>query len=58
MSEGKRSRLSPTQGTEIWSRWKSGESLHEIGRAFGKPHSLFVFALWRDPSLLGITIVR
>ena len=39
MSEGKRSRLSPTQGTEIWSRWKSGESLHEIGRAFGKPHS-------------------
>ncbi len=39
MSEGKRSRLSPTQRTEIWSRWKSGQSLHEIGRAFGKPHS-------------------
>src|ERR1700733_14971304 len=39
MSEGKRSRLSLTQRTEIWRRWKSGESLHEIGRAFDKPHS-------------------
>jgi len=39
MSEGKRSRLSLTQRTEIWSRWKSGQSLHEIGRAFAKPHS-------------------
>ena len=39
MSEGKRSRLSLTQRTEIWSRWKSGQSLHEIGRTFGKPHS-------------------
>jgi IS30 family transposase len=39
MSERKRSRLSLRQRTEIWSRWKSGQSLHEIGRAFGKPHS-------------------
>ena len=39
MNEGKRSRLSATQRSEIWHRWKSGESLHEIGRAFGKPHS-------------------
>jgi IS30 family transposase len=39
MSEGKRSRLSLTQRTAIWSRWKAGQSLHEIGRAFGKPHS-------------------
>jgi IS30 family transposase len=39
MSEGKRSRLSLTERSEIWSRWKSGQSLHEIGRAFGKPHS-------------------
>src|SRR3989441_9211900 len=39
MSEGKRSRLSFTQRSAIWSRWKSGQSLHEIGRAFGKPHS-------------------
>src|SRR5260370_4862932 len=39
MSEGKRARLSLTQRTEIWRRWKAGQSLHEIGRAFGKPHS-------------------
>ena len=23
----------------MWSRWKAGQSLHEIGRALGKPHS-------------------
>jgi len=39
MSQGKRSRLSLRQRSEIWSRWKSGQSLHEIGRAFAKPHS-------------------
>ena len=39
MSEGKRSRLSPTQRTDIWGRWKAGQSLHEIGRAYGKPHN-------------------
>ena len=39
MSEGKRSRLSSTQRTDIWDRWKSGQSLHEIGRAYRKPHS-------------------
>jgi transposase, IS30 family len=39
MSEENRSRLSPAQRTDIWSRWKAGQSLHENGRAFGKPHS-------------------
>jgi IS30 family transposase len=39
MNEGKRGRLSATQRTEIWRRWKAGQSLHEIGRAYGKPHS-------------------
>src|SRR5712692_2128898 len=39
MSEERRTRLSATQRTEIWSRWKAGQSLHEIGRSFGKPHS-------------------
>ncbi len=36
---GKRSKLSPAQKTEIWKRWKAGQSLHEIGRAFDKPHT-------------------
>src|SRR5882724_6136485 len=39
MSERKRARLSFTQRTEIWSCWKAGQSLHEIGRAYGKPHT-------------------
>ena len=28
--------LSPEQKRELWSRWKAGESLSEIGRALGK----------------------
>jgi len=39
MSEGERSRLSATQKTDIWKRWKDGQTLHEIGRAFDKPHT-------------------
>jgi IS30 family transposase len=39
MSEWKQARLSSTQRNEIWHRWKAGQSLHEIGRAYGKPHS-------------------
>ncbi|HWO36103.1 MAG TPA: helix-turn-helix domain-containing protein, partial [Candidatus Acidoferrum sp.] len=31
--------LSAAQRTELWSRWKARESLHTIGRAFGKPHN-------------------
>ena len=39
MTRRKRSKLSSTQKTEIWKRWKAGQSLHEIGRAFDKPHT-------------------
>jgi len=38
MIHTKRSRLTPTQKNDIWSRWKSGQTMHEIGRAYGKPH--------------------
>ena len=34
----KRSKLSTTEKNYIWSRWKAGQSLHEIGRACGRPH--------------------
>jgi IS30 family transposase len=34
----KRTPLSATQRTEVWRRWKAGESLHAIGRAVGKDH--------------------
>src|SRR5260370_13130310 len=39
MTQGKRAELSAVQETEVWSRWKAGQSLHTIGRAFGKPHT-------------------
>ena len=29
--------------TELWDRWKRGESLKAIGRAFGKPSSAIYF---------------
>ena len=38
-------RLSASQRTEMWRRWKAGESLHEIGRAFGKDHGVIQFLL-------------
>ena len=39
MTQGMRSRLSPTQRTDIWSRWKAGQTLHEIGRVYGRWHN-------------------
>jgi DNA-binding CsgD family transcriptional regulator len=45
MAQGKRDRLSAEQRTEMWRRWKAGESLHEIGRTFGKYHGSIQFLL-------------
>lgn len=39
MIQGKRFGLSEAQKGDMWRRWKAGQSLHEIGRAFGKEHS-------------------
>jgi IS30 family transposase len=39
MKPGKRFGLSAIEKSNIWRRWKAGQSLHEIGRAFDKPHS-------------------
>ena len=38
MIQRKRSRLSPAEKIDIWRRWKCGQSQHEIGRAYGRPH--------------------
>ena len=38
MIQRKRWRLTPAEKTDIWRRWKCGQSQHEIGRAFGRPH--------------------
>jgi hypothetical protein len=39
MKPGKRLGLSAEQKLDVWRRWKAGQTLHEIGRAFGKEHS-------------------
>jgi len=39
MTQGKRSRLTSAEKTDIWKRWKAGQTLHEIGRSYGKPHN-------------------
>jgi IS30 family transposase len=45
MTQQRRVSLSSTQRTDMWRRWKAGESLHEIGRAFGKDHVSIQFML-------------
>jgi IS30 family transposase len=39
MRPGQRFGLSAIEKRDVWSRWKAGQSLHEMGRAFDKPHS-------------------
>ena len=39
MKPGKRFGLSAEQKIDVWRRWKAGQTLHEIGRAFGKDHN-------------------
>ena len=41
----RRVKLSANQRIDMWSRWKAGQSLHEIGRAFGKDHVSIQFML-------------
>src|SRR5690348_18339702 len=47
MIERKRGGLSAEQKVDLWSRWKAGQSLHEIGRAHGKGHVVIQFLLAR-----------
>ena len=39
MRPGKRFGLSAIEKCDVWRRWKAGQSLHEIGRVFDKPHT-------------------
>src|SRR5258708_32415752 len=65
MRPGKRLGLSAEQKSDVWRRWKAGQTLHEIGRVFGKehssirclvaPHGGFVPAV-RRRSLLALTL--
>jgi transposase, IS30 family len=39
MKPGKRLGLPAIDKPDVWNRWKAGQSLREIGRAFDKPHT-------------------
>ena len=39
VKQGRRFGFSAEQKLDVWRRWKAGQALHEIGRAFGKEHS-------------------
>src|ERR1035437_7301403 len=41
----RRFKLSEEQRNDMWRRWKAGQSLHEVGRAFGKAHGVIHFML-------------
>jgi hypothetical protein len=67
MTEGRRVGLSAAQKADMWSRWKAGQSLHQIGRAFGKSHVSIHFLLAqhggivpaaRRRSLLSLTLAE
>src|SRR5450759_2547550 len=45
MTQGRRVKLSAMQRSDMWSRWKAGQSLHQIGRVFGKSHVSIHFML-------------
>jgi IS30 family transposase len=65
MRQGKRFGLSAMQKSDMWRRWKAGQSLHEKGRAFGKSHSSIrcvvslrggIVPVTRRRSLLALTL--
>ena len=39
MKQERRFGFSAEQKLDVWRRWKAGQTLHEIGRAFGRPHT-------------------
>ena len=41
MKRRRRIRYTSEQQAEIWDRWKRGETMHDIGRAFDRFHSTF-----------------
>jgi IS30 family transposase len=45
MTLRRRVKLSANKRIDMWGRWKAGQSLHEIGRAFGKDHVSIQFML-------------
>src|SRR6202521_6120464 len=55
MTQRRRVKLSVNQRTEMWCRWKAGQSLHEIGRAFSKDHVSIQFMLSQHGGIVPAT---
>src|ERR1700730_16026438 len=55
MTQARRVRLSAMQRTDMWSRWKAGQSLHQNGRAFGKSHVSIHFMLSQHGGIVPAT---
>src|SRR5450759_4223068 len=55
MTQARRVRLSAMQRADMWGRWKAGQSLHEIGRAFGKDHVCIQFMLSQHGGIVPAT---
>ena len=51
----RRWKLSSAQRADMWSRWKAGQSLHEIGRALGKAHNVIHILLARHGGITPAT---
>ena len=47
MMHARRWELSAAQQADMWSRWKAGQSLHEIGRALGRDQVIIQLLLAR-----------
>jgi IS30 family transposase len=55
MNRARRWKLSSDQRADLWSRWKAGQSLNEIGRALGKDHVVIQFLLARHGGIAPAT---
>ena len=55
MTQSRRVRLSAMQRADMWGRWKVGQSLHEIGRAYGKDHVSIQFMLSQHGGIVPAT---
>jgi hypothetical protein len=57
MESVKRFGFSAVEKNKIWRRWKVGQSIHEIGRAFDEPHSSPTDRFGVNVVLMGSSIV-
>jgi IS30 family transposase len=55
MTFRRRVKLSANQRIDMWGRWKAGQSLHAIGRAFGKDHVSIQFMLSQHGGIVPAT---